>query len=168
MISIRPLFEAYMFSDKTISIDLHKFESGETNKLIIIGLSGSGKSTLGRKLAKKYNIPFHELDLCGLEPKGTHDACRRKIIFSKERGVVEGSQIPMKMNPKEFKNFSMIIIGTSLLTSTYRAAKRKNSNPKANLLYFINLNLNRIIKGYNKFRDYMVSQPDAVVKEFKI
>ncbi len=35
--------EGYLFSDKTISIDLNKFESGESNKLIVMGLSGSVK-----------------------------------------------------------------------------------------------------------------------------
>ena len=137
MISIKFLFEAYMFSDKTISINLHKFESGESDKLVVIGFSGSGKTTIGHKLATKYNVPLKELDLCGLEAKGTHDICRRNIIFGKERCIVEGSQIPIKMSPKEFKDFPMIIVGTSLVTSTYRATKRKNSNPKANLLYFL-------------------------------
>jgi ABC-type proline/glycine betaine transport system ATPase subunit len=46
--------ERYLLSDHTISIDLDKFESGESRKLVIAGLSGAGKSTLGRYLAEKY------------------------------------------------------------------------------------------------------------------
>ena len=58
------LNEAYLISDKTISIDLDKFISGESNKLLIAGLSGSGKSTLCRYLAKKYKAECYETDRC--------------------------------------------------------------------------------------------------------
>ena len=56
--------EGYIFSDKTISIDLDKFISGESNKLIIAGLSGGGKTTLCRYLAEKYNAECYETDDC--------------------------------------------------------------------------------------------------------
>jgi len=59
--------EGYLFSDKTISIDLDKFENGESKKLIVVGLSGGGKSTLAYHLAKKYNAFHNDLDKCGKE-----------------------------------------------------------------------------------------------------
>ena len=34
------LLEGYVSDDKSISIDLNKFESGEADKLVISGLSG--------------------------------------------------------------------------------------------------------------------------------
>lgn len=49
------LQKGYILNDTTISCDLFKFESGESNVLLIAGLSGAGKTTLGRKLAKKGN-----------------------------------------------------------------------------------------------------------------
>lgn len=168
MIPLSVLFEGYLISDKTISIDLHKFESEETDKLFVIGLSGSGKTTLGKHLAKKYKVPFYELDLCGLKPKNLRDQCRRKIILNKERCVVEGAQIVMKMKPEEFKDASMIIVGKSLVLSTYHAATRNNTNPKATLFYFIKFNINRVIKKLDEFRKYRISVPGTIVKEFKI
>ena len=56
------LFESKIFSDKTISVDLHKFESGEADKLFIIGMSGSGKTTLGEHLAKQYKCKYYDTD----------------------------------------------------------------------------------------------------------
>lgn len=46
------LNEGYVLSDKTISVNLDKFESGESNKLLIIGVCGSGKTTWAEFLSK--------------------------------------------------------------------------------------------------------------------
>jgi GTPase SAR1 family protein len=56
--------EGYLINERTISIDLDKFESGESNKLLVVGLSGGGKSTLSKYLSKKYNCYHNELDDC--------------------------------------------------------------------------------------------------------
>ena len=55
--------EAYIFSDKTISVDLHKFESGEVDKLLISGLSGAGKTSTGNYLSKLYNVDVFDTDI---------------------------------------------------------------------------------------------------------
>ena len=54
--------EGYIFDDKNISLDLYKFENGESNLLLVAGIAGAGKSTLGKKLAKKYKCGYIESD----------------------------------------------------------------------------------------------------------
>ncbi len=56
--------EGYFISEDTISIDLHKFESGESNILFIVGESGAGKSTLGNYFVDKYNCDHYDTDDC--------------------------------------------------------------------------------------------------------
>ena len=140
--------EGYIFSDKTISIDLDKFESGSMNKLFIVGLSGSGKSTLGVILAKKYNTKRYALDLCW-DPKmknsndDTDDGywhCVLDKITSPDTKLVEGLAIVNLFSdnppiPKEmlFKIHQyilkqpVIILGTSAILSTLRATHRATS-----------------------------------------
>jgi len=50
-----------IISNKTISVNLDKFESNQSNNLLIIGLIGSGKTTLANYLAKKYNTKIQLL-----------------------------------------------------------------------------------------------------------
>ena len=61
---LQSIQEGYVFSDKTISIDLDKFISGERNKLISAGLSGSGKTTFCKYFANKNDIECFETDHC--------------------------------------------------------------------------------------------------------
>jgi len=46
---LQQIQEGYLFSDKTISVNLDDFESGKNNKLIVVGVLGSSKSTVGEK-----------------------------------------------------------------------------------------------------------------------
>ena len=57
------LNESIFFSRKDSYINFEKFESGESNILLITGLSGSGKSTLAKEMAEKYDAINLELDL---------------------------------------------------------------------------------------------------------
>ena len=55
--------ENYLWTKKDIVIDLDKWESGESNVLLITGLSRSGKSTLANEMTTKYkNVHNIELD----------------------------------------------------------------------------------------------------------
>ena len=54
--------EGYLFSDKTISVNLNDFESGKKNKLIVVGVMGSGKTTIGEHLSKKYKVKWISVD----------------------------------------------------------------------------------------------------------
>jgi hypothetical protein len=54
--------ENLIFNKEDLEFNVDKFESGESNVLLVTGFSGSGKSTLAAKLAKKYNCVHYELD----------------------------------------------------------------------------------------------------------
>ena len=50
-------------SEDDIYCNFDKFEHGETHVCFVTGISGSGKSTLSKKLARKYNANYIELDI---------------------------------------------------------------------------------------------------------
>ena len=50
-------------SEDDIYCNFDKFERGETHVCFVTGVSGSGKSTLSKKLARKYNANYIELDI---------------------------------------------------------------------------------------------------------
>ena len=158
MISTNNLFEGYVLKDKNISIDLDKFESGECNKLIIIGLSGGGKTTLGKYLAEKYKCKFIEADSCFKtaltkeEKKAMiHSAsfdnktrniylgkmyhnCFKQMLNSSHRTVIEGpihqaySAIPESR--KQIDQFSSIVLGTSALKAIYQRLMRAHNRER--------------------------------------
>tara|TARA_Y100000310_G_C20676317_1_gene813291 strand:- start:1414 stop:1998 length:585 start_codon:yes stop_codon:yes gene_type:complete len=132
------IIESYLLNDKTISIDLDKFESGEIPRLLIIGYSGSGKTTIGIQLAKKYKKEFRHLDGCWIDIakkyKDEKDKGRQFqlcILSSiKQKGIIDGIQILMHEEFKIDKNYLMkqpiIILGTSLIVSSLKAAMRNS------------------------------------------
>ena len=52
----------FIINKKDLYVDFDKFNSGESNILLITGLSGSGKSTLANNLAERYKCKNFELD----------------------------------------------------------------------------------------------------------
>ena len=54
--------EGFIINEKDLYVNFNKFDSGESNILLITGLSGSGKSTLAKNLAQKYKCEHFELD----------------------------------------------------------------------------------------------------------
>ena len=52
-----------IFSDDDIYINYDKWKSGECTSLLITGLSGGGKSTLAKKIAKRDNAYYIEIDI---------------------------------------------------------------------------------------------------------
>jgi len=141
------LTEGYIFSDKTLSINLNKFESGQINKLLIFGPCGSGKSTIGRILSKKYNVPLQEIDhmywgkrykfedeaeLPRKERKKQIEVVRSKLmkmLSDNKKMIIEG--VDWIDIYKEHKNFrptmlkqSMIVLGLSSWKAGWRAGKR--------------------------------------------
>jgi len=144
------LHERYLISDKTISIDLDKFISGEKKKLLIVGLSGAGKSTLCGHLAKKYKAECFMTDKCKhiiMHPNkhiGGHNPpdnilkevflegylkCARPQLKNNKRQVIEGAFVwqnylyfPQFRN--EQNHHPTIILGVSALKSVWGVLKR--------------------------------------------
>lgn len=171
-ISEQYIEEGYLFSDKTISIDLDKFESGESNKLILIAMSGGGKTTLANYLSKKYNCIHQEADSCfgqvltkeekkemlfGSISKEKvnsnivkmYNGCMKQLLLSKERAIIDGLyQQVYAILPESRKlidSFPCIIIGTSALKSTYQRMIRANKKEKRTL----NTNIKLLKLGIN-------------------
>jgi len=165
--------EGYIFSDKTISIDLDKFESGESNKLIISGVSGAGKSTLGKYLAKKYNCGLNELDLCcrnsmskeeyseffngksGTEFQNKmflrfYEKCFKPSMLSNKREILEGSifqAYALYPSTRSLVNkYPVIIIGKSAVKASWDRTERAIRNPK-NKDSTINYKIKKHISG---------------------
>jgi len=170
--------EGYLLSDKTISVDLHKFESGKSNKLLIVGLIASGKSTLGWHLSKKYKVPVKSTDECesfASKTKGL-DAfveCTRDMVKDKTRGIVEGIALVDLYTDsnkggfgykKELQSYPMIIIGRSVLSASVKAFQR---NYKQWLLQTkINMTLGQ--KRIDMVRNHRTSMPGAIINEYKV
>ena len=125
--------------ENSIEYRFEEWENGETNLLFITGLSGSGKSTLAQKLAKEFNCDYYEIDFWvkkidkqhpGIESLSKEE--RRSIrvrgvidyaLKKNRRCIIEGAQIVFT-DPNWYKPYSLIVVGTSLLVSTYRMIKR--------------------------------------------
>lgn len=149
--------EGYLFSDKTISIDLDKFESGEINKLIIIGLSGAGKTTLGNHLSKQYKCQLLSTDVCMkkkmteedyryfLMPKSTKDKnlwkkyynlCFKPSLLSNEKLILDGPFYqPYHLCPETrtlINKYPVIILGKSALKAVWDRSFRILATNKRN------------------------------------
>ena len=155
------LQEGYVFSNKTVSIDLDKFISGEKKKLIIAGLSGSGKSTLCGYLAKKYKAECFETDRCGnkIVHKGKRFGgvnppikklkelfyegwieCIKPQLKTNKKQVVEGGMVwqGYLFFPeirKAIQDYPIIILGHSALKSSFGVMQRLTA--KHDLTYSI-------------------------------
>ena len=160
--------EGYLFSDKSISVNLDKFESGEKNKLLIIGVLGSGKTSLGKYLQKKYKVKDFFSDTVGLPT----------ALKSSKRMIIETIEIASLYKEKpEFRKLilgmPMILIGMSAMKAGFRADKRDGTVPlkaknkkdsyistRDNIFYFQRL--------LNNFRKDILQIPDVNIKEYKI
>jgi len=163
------LNEGYILSDKTVSVDLNKFESGEAKKLIIIGLCGSGKTTLGEHLKKKYKVQNFISDKPWPETKAALLNSKRSIIES--AGFIWMAQ-DLKWKKIAFSN-PMILIGMSAIKAGLRADRRDGTIPgvakdKKEIYYFIRSNFKNFQGMYNKLRKEILSRKDADVQPFKI
>jgi len=142
--------EGYLFSGKTISIDLDKFESGESNKLIVVGLSGGGKSTLAGHLSKKHKCFHNELDLCSkqsisseeylkfiMNPKSPSNIklfkhlytnCFKPTLLSNKKEILDGpifqSYVLDPSSRPLINKYPVIILGKSALRSVWDRTQR--------------------------------------------
>jgi shikimate kinase len=190
------LIEGKIVSDKTISIDLDKFISGESKVLVIAGLSGSGKSSLCSKLAKKYNAQCLETDEC-IVKMGKWDEMSKKNLQGNElkplyrqvwkecvypeirkgrRLVMEGGSlwqgyILLNEIRKVAKNFPTIILGSSALKSSWRAWKRGRKGKRGYRIRKIPMiyrrNFDILYKMMNEFREKRL-QDGGQIAEYKL
>jgi ABC-type oligopeptide transport system ATPase subunit len=180
--------EGYILDDKSISIDLDKFENGESNKLIIVGLSGGGKTTLGKYLAEKYNCYYNELDNCcrksltkeeldeyrkdmktAIKPKFFkifNDKCFKPALLSNRREVLEG---PIYQSYNMFpttrplvNKHPVIILGTSALKSSWNRIIRTSKKHKERTSYE---HFKKVIMSIELNFGYLQNQVDMFKKE---
>jgi hypothetical protein len=148
MIPIHNLFERKFISGPDYQYNMDAWNNNKTNILLVLGLSGSGKTTDGILLSKKYNVGYISLDELFYNP--IHDKFKEKtgryaatieemlditkkinvgfkkmLPTLKKRFVIEGLW-PLFMDPKELKNYSIIIKGTSNLKSSYQVKSRSD------------------------------------------
>jgi len=184
MISTHMMFEGYIFSNKTVTADWHKFQTGKTNELFIFGLCGSGKTTIGVNIAKEANLPYNGTDDCPFDVEFSafkqmskkqqdkmmndyYDCCEKKILHNK--GILEGVGLFEVFNhrPKaraKILKTPCLILGLSALKSSIRAYKR--SSKKIFDLHFIKLNFLEFQKEFNMVRKARLNVPGTVIKPF--
>lgn len=182
---LRILQEGYLLSDQTISFDLNKFENGESNILLIVGLIGSGKSTLATYVAEKYNAQIlQRTDECiswSLDEHPPNEKqfksyinCTKNMLATNKKSVIEGVGILslLNMGHKTVLNYPMIIIGKSTILSSYQAFVRNIKKEKEQVWKMLftqtKMNINLFQKQINDLRKEREKIPGTVVKVFDI
>ncbi len=177
--------EGYLLSDKTISVDLDRFDNNESNILLIIGIPASGKTTLGKKLSKFYRAEYIDTDRLCLNNKNVKDpeVCFRNLYrkFSKsnKQYIVEGVLVywssltypDNKFNPffNEIRKTPIIILGTSLFRSLIQGFKRERPDASLKQIFdwYVKNNIEDL-KVLNKFRNERIkdSKVEEMSKDF--
>jgi len=183
------LREAIIFNRKDLLYRLDEWIESKNGLLFVTGYTGSGKTTTAKKLAKKHNAEYIELDSAigdiafkykdELNRLAEENPNKAKLLYQKitddyfntllkkkfnKPTVIEGINIFLYAKPLRFKKHSIIVIGTSALVSMYRAYKR-NIQDKDYLEregrwgILIDIRWNLFIKKIEAFR--------KIVKNFK-
>ena len=183
--------EGYITSDKTISVNLHKFESGKKNKLLVMGVAGSGKTTIGEMLAKKYKVKWISIDSLWwrLEQKyfkGVDMSLQKykdklqdkfekevfKYLKSNERLIIEGINLMENKYRKDIFKHSMIILGLSSLRAGIRAGlrniEREGGEGWRELYWMSKLNMKTIEPKVKVIRRHITMIPNVVIEEYKL
>ena len=167
---LQSIQEGYIFSEKTISVNLHLFETGTKNKLIITGVPGSGKTSLLHYLLKKYNVNDFVSD----------DSWEKTLegLKSSKRTIVEG--VVFLILYKEEVSWRemvldtpMILTGMSAIKSGWRADKRDGTVPGKvkdwkDTFHFMRINLSYFQSAANLLRKDLMKLPDAKIEEYKV
>ena len=187
----RFLQETYLFNDKTISVDLNKFENKKENKLIIIGHAGSGKTSVGKILSKKYKVPIYSIDEIASSVRSDlnmydvdevsdslNDEAEelffektKHLINSSERCIIEGVGVMDPGLRKYILKHSMVIMGRSALYSAFKGAGRKRGGGRSWATEFMilsNHNIKKIEQELKDIRDVQLKDKSKTIEEFKI
>lgn len=159
--------ESYIFSNKTISVDLNKFESGEINKLLISGLSGSGKTITGKHLSKKYNVPLYDTDIMD----GSEFI---KLLSNNNKLIISGLKISRKYREDEnikpvIIKQSFIFLGKSALKASFDGwnRNRKKENNRFSLYDSIKDNFTKFYEREMTLKTDRCNIPNSQIEEFK-
>jgi Cdc6-like AAA superfamily ATPase len=161
---LESLQEGYIFSDKTISINLDDFEKGTISTLFIIGNSGSGKTTLTNHLSKKYKteVVYTDNDFRDIN----------NLVKNSKRIIIEGVDLLWfyPKNKQLMLNQSMIIFGTSALKGAIKAAIRNKEDgmPWKRMIKLFKINFQNIEKRLKVLRKDVVKMPNIDIKEFTV
>lgn len=184
------MLEGYIFTNKTISVNLSDFESRKNNKLIIVGVMGSGKSTIGKNLAKKYKVKwisidsfwwrlkqkyFKDVEMNAKEMKNKlqdkFEDLVIKYLKSNERMIIEGINLLEPKYRKLVLKHSMIILGISSLKSGIRAAKRNRERENEGwktYYWLIKLNMKKIEPYLKTLRKDAINISNVKIEEYKV
>ncbi len=169
--------EALIFDEEDFQYHVDDWKSGKNKLLLITGFSAAGKSTLGKKLAKEYNTGYASMDDMPDWLREKDKAIRSKykdpirskhlrnlyvkyakdfINKIKKPMVWEGIQMYAWLPDEEIAKHSVIIMGTSYLTTMFRAMKqfaREDENFKE---WF------KSTKHFAKMQKYMIKELDHI------
>lgn len=160
--------ESYIFSDETISVDLHKFENGETKKLLISGLSGSGKTSTAIILKERYNVDMFDTDSM------TKEEIYQCLTTNDKRMIVSGVGIARRykeieeLRPVLLKQ-SFVFLGKSALKSAFDGwlRNRKKENNKFSLFDSISDNFTKFYDREMQLKKDRCNVPDSIILSFK-
>ena len=161
------LQEGYLLSDRTVSVNLQDFVSGEKNKLIIVGVPGSGKTSLGQHLAKKYKANL---------VSDTEHKIMMKGLTDNKRTIIEGAGLTILYKKYPYTrqliiNTPMIILGMSAIKAGLRADERDGTVPgiakkRSEIYYFVRNNLTTFQRALNRLRKDLMKLPDTNIERY--
>jgi adenylate kinase family enzyme len=189
------LSEGYILKDKTIGVNVDKFINRTKSKLLIFGFAGSGKTTLGEKLAKKLRVKWVSIDSLWWRLKEKHfkgmemkEALRNKkvktlvyktvieYLRNNERMILEGVDLLeiYAALPRNYKNLildqPMVILGESLLKSSFRAAARNRGREDEGwktYYWMLQYNFRKVNRNLTKLRMAVESHHGDNIREYK-
>lgn len=156
------IIESHIFPDKTMSVDLHKFESDEANKLIILAPINISS---GNKSAKKYNAQFindeiiyNNSDELNFLKNFLHE------IVSTKKQVISSIQFAYIYNEETYDYYDYRINDTVFLNNSFIFFK--NSTLKQLLVKYKFKDIDNAIKIINKLKKDRCALSGSIIKEF--
>ena len=143
------ILESYFRDSKTVTHNLENFRNHKTNTILVVGNAGSGKTTYANLLKRDFNFKIINLDdIANNDPRQVEKGVQ--IIFKQysQPTIIEGVLIAAIYNEyprlrKQILSYPLVIMGTSVIKSTYRSIKRDGL--KSNNITF-NKKLEKIIQ----------------------
>lgn len=156
--------ESYIFSDKTISVDLHKFESGEFNKLILLCPMVDQIKYIGQKLENKYNATFTSDDLLYNKSNNFSKYLIEQIV-SPKRQIIASIHFAFIYNREYYDHYDHTVTYDKFLNNSFIFLKE--SLLKKILIEYKFEDIDYAINNINGFKKERLNEnSDSVIKEF--